>query len=79
MKLSELLSQKIVLCGEGYLFALEKRGCITVGPFVPTCVIDNPESVTALHQGLVNCGSDIVEHLHIMRIEPRWMLLNVGI
>ncbi len=61
MRLSELLQQKIVLCGEGYLFALEKRGCITIGPYVPTCVIDFPESVRSLHQELVNCGSDVVE------------------
>lgn len=60
--LSKLLKSKdVVLCGEGYLFELEKRGHVSIGPFVPTVVLENPEAVIQLHRDLVRCGSDVVE------------------
>lgn len=60
--LSKLLKSKdVVLCGEGYLFELEKRGHVSIGPFVPTVVLETPEAVLQLHRDLVRCGSDIVE------------------
>ncbi|MGI9015679.1 MAG: homocysteine S-methyltransferase family protein [Euzebya sp.] len=50
-----------VICAEGYLFELERRGYLQAGPFVPTVVLDHPEKVEALHREFVHAGSDAVE------------------
>lgn len=50
-----------VICAEGYLFELERRGYLQAGPFVPEVVLDHPEQVTALHEQFVHAGSDVVE------------------
>ena len=52
-----------VLCAEGYLFELERRGYLQAGAFVPEVVLDHPEQVTALHRDFVRAGSDVVEAL----------------
>jgi len=59
--LLQRLKEGPVFCGEGYLFELEKRGYIQVGPFVPTVVLDHPEAVIELHREFLRCGSDIIE------------------
>jgi len=33
--LEERLKEGVVICGEGYLFELERRGWVSVGAFVP--------------------------------------------
>lgn len=50
-----------VICAEGYLFELERRGYLQAGAFVPEVVLDHPERVTALHEEFVHAGSDVVE------------------
>jgi betaine-homocysteine S-methyltransferase len=50
-----------VVCGEGYLFEMERRGYVQAGPFVPEVVLDHPEVVEQLHRELVRAGSDVVE------------------
>ena len=52
-----------MLCAEGYLFELERRGYLQAGAFVPEVVLDHPEQVTALHRDFVHAGSDVVEAL----------------
>ena len=52
-----------MLCAEGYLFELERRGYLQAGAFVPDVVLDHPEQVTALHRDFVRAGSDVVEAL----------------
>jgi betaine-homocysteine S-methyltransferase len=59
--LLERLASGPVICAEGYLFELERRGYVQAGPFVPEVVLDHPEQVTALHQQFVHAGSDVVE------------------
>ncbi len=59
--LLERLASGPVICAEGYLFELERRGYLQAGPFVPEVVLDHPEQVTALHQQFVHAGSDVVE------------------
>ena len=55
------LAEGPVLCAEGYLFELERRGYLQAGAFVPEVVLDHPEEVTQLHRELVHAGSDVVE------------------
>lgn len=50
-----------IICGEGYLFELERRGYVQAGPFVPEVVLDHPEVVKQLHIELARAGSDVVE------------------
>src|SRR5438034_9816894 len=61
--LLQRLDQGAVICAEGYLFELERRGYLQAGAFVPEVVLDHPEAVTALHRDFVHAGSDIVEAL----------------
>jgi betaine-homocysteine S-methyltransferase len=55
------LDQGPVLCAEGYLFELERRGYLQAGPFVPEVVLEHPEVVERLHRDFVHAGSDVVE------------------
>ena len=55
------LRQGPVLCAEGYLFELERRGYLQAGAYVPEVVLEHPDVVAALHREFVNAGSDVVE------------------
>jgi betaine-homocysteine S-methyltransferase len=59
--LLERLKNGHVICAEGYLFELERRGYLQAGAFVPEVVIDNPKVVERLHEDFVHAGSDVVE------------------
>ncbi len=59
--LGERLSDGVVICAEGYLFELERRGYLQAGAFVPEVVIEHPEQVSGLHREFVHAGSDVVE------------------
>lgn len=60
-RLAERLATGPVVCGEGYLFELERRGYLQAGAFVPEVVLEHPEEVAALHRQFVHAGSDVVE------------------
>ncbi len=59
--LLERLEQGPVICAEGYLFELERRGYLQAGAFVPEVVLEQPELVAQLHREFVHAGSDVVE------------------
>ena len=59
--LLERLAAGPVICAEGYLFELERRGYLQAGAFVPEVVMEHPEEVAALHREFVHAGSDVVE------------------
>ena len=61
MGLLERLAQGPVLCAEGYLFELERRGYLQAGAFVPEVVLEQPDQVAKLHREFVHAGSDVVE------------------
>jgi betaine-homocysteine S-methyltransferase len=50
-----------VICAEGYLFELERRGYLQAGAYVPEVVLEHPELVAQLHREFVHAGSDVVE------------------
>jgi len=60
-RLLERLTHGPVICAEGYLFELERRGYLQAGAFVPEVVLDHPELVAQLHREFVHAGSDVVE------------------
>ncbi len=55
------LNEGTVLCAEGYLFAMERRGYLQAGAFVPEVVLEHPEVVTQLHREFIRAGSDVVQ------------------
>ena len=52
-----------MICAEGYLFELERRGYLQAGAFVPEVVLEFPEAVAQLHREFVRAGSDVVQAL----------------
>ena len=59
--LLQRLADGPVICAEGYLFELERRGYVQAGAFVPEAVLDHPEVVAQVHRDFVHAGSDVVE------------------
>ncbi|MGI8419951.1 MAG: homocysteine S-methyltransferase family protein [Candidatus Levyibacteriota bacterium] len=50
-----------ILCAEGYLFELERRGYLKAGAYVPEVVLDYPDAVRELHREFLRAGSDVIE------------------
>lgn len=61
--LLERLAKGPVICAEGYVFELERRGYLQAGAFVPTILTDHPEVVEELHRDFVHAGSDVTQAL----------------
>ena len=61
MNLIDRLNAGPVLCAEGYLFAMERRGYLQAGAYVPEVVLEHPEVVTQLHREFIRAGSDVVQ------------------
>jgi betaine-homocysteine S-methyltransferase len=61
--LLQRLEEGPVICAEGYVFELERRGYLQAGAFVPEVVLEHPEVVMQLHRDFVHAGSDVVEAL----------------
>ncbi len=61
LNLLERLKEGPVICAEGYLFEIERRGYLQAGAFVPEVVLDNPHVVTELHREFMHAGSDVIE------------------
>ena len=59
--LVERLNNGPVLCAEGYLFAMERRGYLQAGAFVPEVVLEHPEVVSQLHREFIRAGSDVIQ------------------
>jgi methionine synthase I (cobalamin-dependent) len=57
------LKQGAVICAEGYVFELERRGYLQAGAFVPEVLFEHPEVVEQLHMDFVHAGSDVTEAL----------------
>ena len=55
------LNEGPVLFAEGYLFAMERRGYLSAGPFVPEVVLEHPDVVTQLHREFIRAGSEVVQ------------------
>ena len=54
------LDQDGVVCAEGFLFEIERRGYMASGAFVPEVALDNPHALRALHKDFQHAGSDVV-------------------
>lgn len=59
--LTERLDAGPVICAEGFLFELERRGYLSAGEFVPEVALEHPDALRSLHVDFQRAGSDIVE------------------
>jgi len=57
------LMEGAVICAEGYVFELERRGYLQAGAFVPEVLFEHPEVVEQLHMDFVHAGSDVTQAL----------------
>lgn len=62
-RLSERLQHGTVLCAEGYIFELERRGYVQAGAYVPEVVLEHPEVVEQLHREFLRAGTDVLPAL----------------
>ncbi|MCH9705435.1 MAG: homocysteine S-methyltransferase family protein [Proteobacteria bacterium] len=59
--LQQRLDNGGVICAEGFLFEIERRGYMASGAFVPEVALDNPQALTNLHRDFQHAGSDVVQ------------------
>jgi betaine-homocysteine S-methyltransferase len=59
--LVDRLNEGPVICAEGFLFEIEKRGYLSSGQFVPMVSLEHPEALENLHRDFQHAGSDVVE------------------
>jgi betaine-homocysteine S-methyltransferase len=57
------LAKGPVICAEGYVFELERRGYLQAGAFVPVVLAEHPEVVEELHREFAHAGSDVTQAL----------------
>ena len=80
--LLERLDAGGIVCAEGYLFEMERRGYLTAGEFVPEVALENPEALRTLHRDFRHAGSDVMQaftynaHREKMRIIGKEDLLE---
>jgi betaine-homocysteine S-methyltransferase len=80
--LIERLDDGGIVCAEGYLFEMERRGYLTAGEFVPEVALEYPDALETLHRDFQRAGSDVVEaftynaHREKMRIINKEDLLE---
>lgn len=58
--LKERLETDGIVCAEGYLFEMERRGYLTAGEFVPEVALEHPEALAVLHRDFQHAGSDVM-------------------
>ena len=81
-QLIERLNEGPVICAEGFLFEIEKRGYLSAGEFVPMVSLEHPEALENLHKDFQHAGSDIVQaftyngHREKMRVIKKEDLLE---
>lgn len=59
--LMERLDNEGIVCAEGFLFEMERRGYLSAGEFVPEVALEHPQALKTLHQDFQHAGSDIVQ------------------
>ena len=80
--LKDRLDEGPVICAEGFLFEIEKRGYMSSGEFVPMVSLEHPEALENLHRDFQHAGSDIVQaftyngHREKMRVIGKEELLE---
>lgn len=56
--LERLDAREVVIGDGGFLYALERRGYVTAGPYTPECTVEHPEA--GEYMSIEECGRGIV-------------------
>nr|XP_058963591.1 betaine--homocysteine S-methyltransferase 1-like [Pocillopora verrucosa] len=59
--LERLDAGEVVIGDGGFLYALERRGYVTAGPYTPECTVEHPEAVRQLHREFLRAGADVMQ------------------
>ncbi len=59
MSLTDRMEDDVILCAEGYIFELERRGYLKAGAYVPEVSLEYPEAVEQLHREFGRAGTDV--------------------
>lgn len=54
-----------IICAEGYLLALTRRGYIDPSTFIPEFLLEQPEALKALHYEFIHAGTDVTEAFQV--------------
>ena len=82
--LLDTLNKQPLICAEGYLFEMERRGYLTSGEFVPEVALEHPEVLENLHKEFQHAGSNIVQaftyngHREKMKVIDKEHLLELS-
>ena len=60
---ARLAKGQVIICAEGYIFELERRGYVQAGSFVPEVVLEHPEVVQQLHTEFLRAGTEVLPAL----------------
>lgn len=63
-----LAAGETVLCAEGYLLAISRRGYIAHGVWVPEFMLEEPDVLRSVHEEFVHAGTDVVEAFQVISI-----------
>jgi len=74
--LIERLDQGPVICAEGFLFEVEKRGYLASGEFVPMVSLEHPEALENLHKDFHTVVIWASKEERIKRLIDRGMEIN---
>lgn len=56
----KLESGESIICAEGYIYELQRRGYCQAGPFVPHVILERPDVIRAIHEEFAHAGSDVL-------------------
>lgn len=59
--IARLRAGETIIGDGGFVFALEKRGYVTAGPWTPEAAVEHPEAVKQLHREFLRSGSDVMQ------------------
>ena len=74
--LIERLNQGPVICAEGFLFEIERRGYMSSGEFVPMVSLEHPEALENLHKDFHTVVIWASKEERIKRLIDRGMEIN---
>jgi len=75
-KLTERLDQGPVICAEGFLFEIERRGYMASGEFVPMVSLDHPEVLKIYIENFNMLDQILLKPSLIMVTEKKCVLLE---
>lgn len=68
-----------ILCAEGYLLALSRRGYIAHGVWVPEFLLEQPEVLKSVHYEMAHAGSDVMEAFQVQIKGMQLLILIIAL